>query len=154
MKKLHKTIVINASREKVWDTMLGADTYSDWTKAFSPGSANFESTYKGTWEEGSKLLFIGNEGDGSEMGMVSYVRESRRPEFVSVEHVGIYRDGVEDTESEEAKKWSPAFENYTFTEVEGGTQVTIDQDIEDEYEAMFNDMWDKALVRLKELAET
>lgn len=148
MKKLHKTIVIAASREKVWDTMLGKDTYSQWTSAFNP-----TSRYEGDWNEGSKILFVGKEEDGTEMGMVSFVRESRKPEFVSLEHVGIYKDGVEDTESEEAKKWSPAFKNYTFKEVEGGTEVTVDQDIEDEFEVMFDEMWDKALIQLKGLAE-
>jgi uncharacterized protein YndB with AHSA1/START domain len=148
MQTIHHQIVINAPREKVWDVMLADATYREWTKAFHDGSY-----YKGDWSEGSKILFIGPDEHGGEMGMVSYVRECRRPEYVSLEHVGIYKDGVEDTTSDDAKKWSPSFENYTFTEVDGGTQVTIDQSIEDEYKDMFDEMWPNALTRLKELVE-
>lgn len=65
----------------------------------------------------------------------------------------IASDGTEDTTSEEVKKWAPAFENYTFTEQDGGTLLSIDIDIADEWKTMFEDMWPKALVILKQLAE-
>ncbi len=149
MQKLNKTIFINAPREKVWETMLGELTYQDWTSAFHAGSY-----YKGSWDEGSKILFIGPSEDGTtEGGMVSRIKENRKPEYLSIEHLGIYKDGVEDTESEDAKKWAPAFENYTFIEKHGGTELHIDQDVEGEYQKMFDEMWDKALSRLKEICE-
>ena len=85
--------------------------------------------------------------------MVSMIKEVRPPEFVSIQHIGIYKDGAEDTTSEQAKKWAPAFENYTFTEVDGGTEVTVDMDIEEDYKEMFEGMWAKGLDTLKELAE-
>ncbi len=72
----------------------------------------------------------------------------------SIKHIGIIHDGVEDTESEEARKWAPAFENYTFTEENGKTTVAVDMDIEEEHEDMFQNMWPKALQKLKELAES
>ncbi|HEY0979900.1 MAG TPA: SRPBCC domain-containing protein [Candidatus Paceibacterota bacterium] len=148
MEKLHMSVTINAPREKVWDTMLSVDTYPQWTTAFHPGSY-----YKGTLAQGEKFLFLGPDEEGGEMGMVSRVAEIRPHEFISFEHLGIVKNGVEDTESEEAKKWAPAFENYTFNEVEGGTEVVIDQDIESGYKAEFEKMWQEALVLLKELAE-
>lgn len=150
MQKIHFSILINAPREKVWDTMLAEATYKEWTQAFNAGG----SSYKGSWEKGSKLLFIGPDPEtGKEGGMIAMVRESRKPEFISLEHIGIINDGVEDTTSEEVKKWTPAFENYTFTEKDGGTEVSVDMDINDEYKAQFEDMWPKALQRLQELAE-
>jgi hypothetical protein len=147
MQKLHTSIFINAPREKVWETMLGDASYREWTKAFHEGSY-----YKGNWEEGSKILFIGPGEDG-EGGMVSRIKENRKPEFISIEHLGIYKNGVEDTTSDEAKKWAPAFENYTFTEKDGGTELSIDQDIEDTYKTQFEEMWGKALESLKALGE-
>lgn len=149
MKKIHTSIFIHAPKEKVWDTMLQDATYRQWTAAFHPGSY-----YKGDWSEGSKILFIGpgEQGEG-EMGMVSRIKEHRPYEFISIEHLGIYKNGVEDTTSEEARQWSPAYENYTFIEKDGGTEVVIDQDIQDEYFEMFNEMWANALKSLKELAE-
>ncbi len=148
MKKLHVRIFIDAPRKKVWDIMLGDKTYREWTRAFHEGSY-----FKGDWKKGSKMLFIGPDENGGEMGMVSRIAESRKPEFVSIEHLGIYKNGVEDTTSAEAKKWSPAFENYTFKEKDGGTELHIDMDIEEENKAMFEKMWADALKLLKEVVE-
>jgi hypothetical protein len=148
MEKLHYSIVINAPKEKVWDTMLEDTTYRQWTEAFNAGSY-----YKGDWEEGSKILFLGPSEDGSEGGMVSRIKENRKYEFLSIEHLGILKDGVEDTTSDEAKKWAPAYENYTFIEKDGATELQVDMDILSENKAMFEDMWPKALEKLKELSE-
>ncbi|HYK05313.1 MAG TPA: SRPBCC domain-containing protein [Thermoanaerobaculia bacterium] len=149
MEKLRRNIFINAPRERVWDVMLADDTYRDWTSAFSPGSY-----YKGDWSEGSKILFLGPGPDGSgEGGMVSRIRENRLHEFISVEHLGIVQDGVEDTESAAAKAWSPAFENYTFADSGGGTELTIEMDIQAEQKEHFDKLWADALSRLKTLAE-
>jgi uncharacterized protein YndB with AHSA1/START domain len=148
MEKIEKSIEINAPVGKVWNTMFEDATYREWTSEFHPGSH-----FRGDWGEGSKMLFIGPDEEGGEMGMVSRITENRPHEYVSIEHIGIYKNGVEDTESEDAKKWSPAYENYTFTEKDGVTEVRIDQDIEDEHKKMFEEMWDRALRRLKEIAE-
>ncbi len=148
MQKINLSIHINAPVEKVWKTMLEDETYRQWTTAFHPGSY-----YKGTLAEGEKILFLGPDEEGGEGGMVSRVAEIRRHEFISFEHLGILKNGVEDTQSEEAKKWAPAFENYTFKEVAGGTELFIDQDIQDEYKTMFEEMWHEALKLLKELSE-
>jgi uncharacterized protein YndB with AHSA1/START domain len=147
MEKINTSILISASKEKVWNVMLSPDTYRIWTAAFHEGSY-----YKGTLAEGEKILFIG-PGEEGEMGMVSRVAEMQPYDFISFEHLGIYKNGVEDTESVEAKKWSPAFENYSFEEVDGKTKISVDQDIQSEYKEMFEGMWEKALNLLKELAE-
>lgn len=150
MQKIHFSIQINAPKEKVWDTMLGDATYREWTKAFHEGSY-----YKGDWSEGSKMLFLGPDETGkNEGGMVSRIKENRKYEFISIEHLGIVVNGVEDTTSEEARKWSPAFENYTFTEKDGGTEVSVDMEAaNDEYKEMFEAIWPKALLKLKEISE-
>lgn len=149
MDKLHFNIDINAPKEKVWHTMLDDVTYRLWTTSFNEGSY-----YKGDWSKGSKILFLGpNPETGKEGGMVSRIAENKLYEFISIEHLGMINDGVEDTMSEEAKKWTPAFENYTFKEVNGKTSVFVDMDINEEYKEMFEEMWPNALQKLKELAE-
>jgi hypothetical protein len=149
MEKLHRTIVINAPRARVWDVMLADETYREWTSAFHPGSY-----YKGDWSEGSKILFLGPNPEGSgEGGMVSRIRKNRLHEYISIEHLGIVQDGVEDTESEAAKKWAPAYENYSFADRNGGTELTIDMDMEGDHLETFEKMWTDALARLKTLAE-
>ena len=151
MQKIHSSIQIQAPKEKVWDTMLQDATYRQWTVPFNPGSY-----YEGNWEEGSEIKFLGCDEQGNPQpgGMYSRIKENRLHEFVSIEHVGIITpDGVIDTTSDEVKNWAPSFENYTFEEHEGGTKVSVDLDISDEYKAMFEAMWPKALQILKELAE-
>jgi uncharacterized protein YndB with AHSA1/START domain len=145
METIHFTTHINAPREKVWDIMLGKETYNQWTKAFDPGSQ-----YIGSWEEGAAIQFVGED---SQMGMASKIKENRKSEFVSIEHIGIVKDGVIDTTSDDAKKWSPSFENYTFKEVDGGTELSVSIDVMPEYKEMFEEMWPRALILLKELAE-
>lgn len=85
--------------------------------------------------------------------MVSRIAENRLYEFVSIEHLGMVVDGVEDTTSEMAKKWAPSFENYTFRDSGGGTELIIDMNVEDEYADMFRAMWQDGLVRIKQIAE-
>ena len=129
--------------------MLDDKTYREWTAAFNPGSY-----YKGDWSKGSKILFLGPDPKtGEEGGMVSRIAENKPYEFISIEHLGIVKNGVEDTTSEEARKWAPAFENYTFKEKGGATEVLVEMDIEDENKKMFEEMWPKALQKLKEIAE-
>lgn len=150
MQKLHFSIEIDATKEKVWHTMLDQDTYQQWTKAFDGNSR-----YVGNWEKGSEIKFIGGEeGSNEEMGMYSRIRENRLYEYVSIEHLGLIKNGQVDTTSEEVKKWTPAYENYTFTEQNGKTKVEVDLNIADEYKEMFEEMWPKALQLLKELAES
>ncbi len=149
MQKIHLTTFINAPREKVWNTMLEDATYREWTSVFSPGGY-----YKGSWETGSKILFVGTDPvTGLEGGMVSRIAENRLHEFVSIEHLGIVANGVEDTTSELAKKWTPAFENYTFAHKDGGTELTIDMDITEEEKEPMEEMWKKGLEKLKEISE-
>lgn len=150
MEKLTFTTIIKASREKVWHTMLDDATYREWTKPFNEGSR-----YEGKWESGSEIRFIGVDENGKESGgMYSKIKEARPYEFVSIEHLGLITEtGEVDTESEEVKKWTPAFENYTFNDKGGETEVFVEVDVPDEWKEMFNDTWPKALAKLKEIAE-
>lgn len=149
MQTLHYSIIINAPREKVWNAMLEDKTYREWTTAFHPGSF-----FRGDWSKGSKMLFIGpNPDTGTEDGMVSRIAENIPYEYLSIEHLGVLRDGVEDTTGEEAKKWAPAFENYIFNEKDGMTELLIELDSLDEYADMFNSMWPEGLKVLKEISE-
>jgi uncharacterized protein YndB with AHSA1/START domain len=151
MQQVHESIFINAPREKVWDTMLNDATYREWTKPFNPAGSWFE----GDWSAvGSTIKFLGPDPkSGTTGGMLSKVVEYRKPEYVAVEHYGMISEGVEDTTSEEVLKWAPSVEAYAFTEKDGGTQLDIAVDVADEYKAMFEEMWPKALLELKRLCE-
>lgn len=145
METLYFSTHIDAPREKVWDIMLGKETYGEWAKAFGPGSH-----YEGDWNEGSNIQFLGGD---SQTGMASRVKESRKPEFISIEHIGIVMNGIVDTTSDEAKKWAPSLENYTFEEADGGTKLSVSVEVMPEHKSMFEESWPDALKSLKELAE-
>jgi hypothetical protein len=132
--------------------LLDKGSYRAWTAPFIEGIEAEGSDYIGDWNEGSKILFVSSGKQGT-MGMVARIKESRPFDFISIEHVGIVKNGVEDTTSDEVKRWTPAFENYTFTEKDGGTEVSVDIDVADEFKTMFQEKWPKALQKLKELAE-
>jgi uncharacterized protein YndB with AHSA1/START domain len=151
MQKLQQSIHINAPREKVWEVMSAPATYTAWTKPFNEGG----SRYEGDWNAvGSVVKFTGPDPEtGKDGGMLAHVKESRKPEHIAFEHFGIMKDGVEDTTSEEVKKWTPAIEEYTLTEKDGGTQFDVSIDVADEYAEMFKEMWEKALAELKRLSE-
>jgi hypothetical protein len=149
MNRLHFAIRINAPRQAVWETMITDETYRAWTEAFTPGSH-----YVGNWNQGSKILFLGPDpASGKLGGIVSRIKESRLYEFISIEHLGVVQDGKEDTASEAAKAWAGALENYTFKEQGIATELSVDIDIAEEFQEMFENTWPNALNKLKELAE-
>ncbi|NCU42163.1 MAG: SRPBCC domain-containing protein [Candidatus Moranbacteria bacterium] len=149
MKMFKTSIFIKAPKEIVWSVMFGKETYKIWTKPF-----NETSRFEGDWSEGSKILFLGSDENGNnEGGMVSRIAKNIPHTFLSIEHLGIIENGIEDTTSEKAKLWAPAFENYRLSEKDGGTEVTIEQELDEQHWQMFGEMWEKALGILKELSE-
>lgn len=149
MKKIEQKIFIKAPKKIVWDVMFQKNTYSEWTKAF-----NEDSRYEGDWSEGTKMRFIGtDENKENEGGMLSVIEKNIPHEYISIKHIGIIENGVEDTTSEKAKSWAGAYENYSFVEKNGETEVLIEQDMDEKYFEEFKEMWKKALVRLKNLVE-
>lgn len=148
METIQFSILINADKQKVWDTMLEDKTYREWTKAFHAGSY-----YEGNWKKGSEIRFLGPNEDGTLGGMLSRIDENIKYQYISIEHLGVIKNGKVDTTSEEAKKWTPSFENYTFTEKGNQTELKIEMMVDPSYKAMFEDMWPKALDALKNLSE-
>jgi uncharacterized protein YndB with AHSA1/START domain len=145
-KKIGFNTLISAPVAVVWDVMLQPATYTDWTSTFAEGS-----TYDGSWDEGAKIRFLGPDGQG---GMIARIAKNRRHEFISIEHLGMMKDGVEDTTSEAVQEWAGAHENYSFREVGGSTELRVEIDVTAEYEEYMTTHWPKALARLKELSES
>ncbi len=144
MEKINFSTTINAPKEKVWKTLWDDASYRKWTSVFSP------SSYAETdWKEGSKVLFL----DGQGSGMVSKIEANRPNEFMSFKHLGIVKDNVEDTESDAVKGWAGAFENYTLKEVNGGTELLVELNMNEEHKEMFMGMFPKALENVKKLSE-
>ncbi len=144
MEKQEFKIAIDAPREKVWNVLWEDGSYRAWTAAFSEGSHAVSD-----WKKGSKVLFL----DGKGMGMVSRIDDTIPNEYMSFEHVGYVKDGVEDLSSDEVKNFAGAHENYTLKDVGGRTELIVDMDINDQYKDYFSQTFPKALAKVKELAE-
>lgn len=146
MSSIHSSITIKAAKEKVWNTMLQQETYRIWTAEFGAGSC-----FEGSWEEGQKIRFLGPDGSG---GIASVIAENQPYRYLSIKHLGIIKDGVEDMESPDARTWASAYENYTFTERADGTELKVEMSgIPAKFEQYMTDTWPKALAKLKSLCE-
>lgn len=145
VKTLEFKIEIAAPVERVWDTMLSPEGYQQWTKPFMSGSY-----FEGSWSEGERMHFLAPGGSG----MVAVIAANRPYELVSIKHIGFVMNGVEDTTSDGVRSWAPAYENYRFAAVPGGTEVTIEQEVFASSEAYMNDVWPKALAALESICES
>lgn len=151
MVKLQYKIGINAPTSKVYEMMLGIGnktTYEQWTALFNP-----TSTFEGTWDKGSKILFVGTDEKGEKGGMVSRIIENIPNQFVSIQHYGLVGAGKEITEGPEVEKWANGFENYTFEETNGTTTIIVDLDTTEDFVEYMNQSYPKALDKLKEICE-
>lgn len=154
MKKLQFKVNIHAPANKIYDLMLGISnksTYEQWTALFNP-----TSTYEGSWDKGSKILFIGVDENGDKGGMVSRIAENIPNKLISIQHYGLVQADKEITEGPEVEKWANGFENYTFlenNEFTGTTTVIVDLDTSEEFIDYMNENYPAALEKLKEICE-
>lgn len=155
-KKLQFNVSIHAQVAKVYDLMLGLNdksTYEQWVAVFNP-----TSTYEGSWDKGSKILFVGTDETGQKGGLVSRIVENIPNQFVSIQHVGLLQADKEVTEGPEVEKWANGFENYTFEEsvAANGNQTTavaVELDSTEEFADYMSETFTKALIKLKEICE-
>lgn len=151
MKRTQYKIDIKAPAATVYKTMLGLEdksTYEAWTAEFNPSS-----TYEGSWDKGSKILFVGVGEDGQRGGMVSEIAENILNQFVSIRHLGIVKGDTEITTGEEVEAWAGGLENYSFEENNGMTTLTVDIDMVEDYIDYFDMAYPKALNKLKQTIE-
>jgi len=151
MQKLQFKVSIIAPVAKIYDIMLGISnksTYEQWTALFNP-----TSTYEGSWEKGSKMLFVGVDEKGEKGGMVSKIAENIPDKFVSIQHYGLVMGDKEITEGPEVEKWANGFEDYHFDETNGTTTVTVELDTTEDFLSYMNEAYPKALIKLKEICE-
>lgn len=131
--------------------MLGLQdksTYAYWTATFYP-----TSTYEGSWDKGSKILFVGCDENGKRGSMVSKVEESEPARLLAVRHYGFVDGDDEITTGEQVEKWAGGQEIYTFENRDGKTKVTVELDTIDDFLAYFKDKYPQAMDKLKEISE-
>ena len=141
MKQLHYEIDIKAPRMKVWNVLWDDKTYRDWTSAFAEGSYAISD-----WNEGSTVQFI---DPTSNSGMSAIIEKKTPGEYMCFKHVAEILDGKEKPYPQGAH----GREKYTLRDEGGGMRLLVDLDAPDEYQTMFDNMFPKALRRVRELAE-
>lgn len=145
---LHFEILIEASAANVYQKMLDKKHFEEWTAAFNP-----TSRYEGSWDKGSKILFLGTDEQGNSGGMLGLIEENIPNEFVSINYYGIIQDNQEITSGPEIEGWAGTHENYTFKTVGGKTLLSVDMDTNREFVDFFNETYPKALDILKAICE-
>lgn len=147
---LHYSIEIFENPERVYSLMIDDNTYREWTYVF-----NAWSHFRGSWEKDSKILFVGCDEAGNEGGMVSRIKENIEGKYISIEHLGELKGGEEITSGPEVDSWAGSLENYIFDKTEKGTFLQVELTIGNtDYVDYFDNMWPKALEKLKEICES
>lgn len=141
MKELQFKIEINASKQKVWDTLWQDETLRQWAGIIDPG------TYLvGDLVEGNEVQFISGNG----YGVTSLVAELTPGEFLLFKHQADTQDRGE---REREKEWTGGKESYLLVEKDGSTTLAAAFDVPPEQEEYFTENYPKALEKVKELAE-
>jgi len=148
MKTLLFTKEIDATAQKVWDTLWNPATYSKWTSAFNPDDPAGGSMQT-DWQVGGKTLFLGSSGSG----MVATIKSIDEPYGLVCEHLGEVTDGWEDIRSEEVKSWAGSLEEYYLTEQNGITTLRASVQTPDEGVEAMDRGFTEGLEEVKRLAE-
>ena len=135
------SVEINATKEKVWDTLWQDETFRQWAGIIDPGTH-----LVGDLKEGNEVQFISGNG----YGVTSLVQKLVPGEFLLLKHRADTQDGGKQREDE----WTGGKESYSLTEKNSTTTLTAVFDVPPELEEYFKGTYPKALQRVKILAET
>ncbi|MFN0201682.1 MAG: SRPBCC domain-containing protein [Bacteroidia bacterium] len=138
-------IDIHADKATVWFCLWDDFHYRAWTSVFCEGSHAITDN----WQQGSKVHFLDSNGSG----MYSTVTENVALEKMYFRHHGTIKNYEEQEIDAETQKWTGGRENYTLTEVNGITTVSVEIDVYEDYLSFFEENFPNALLKVKALAE-
>lgn len=142
MNELEFTVEINASKQKVWNTLWQDETFRQWAGLVDPG------TYmKGELRQGNEVEFISAENG---YGVTSLVAEVVPTEHLLLKHQADTQDSGE---QEREKEWTGGEESYRLKQASNVTTLTVTFGVPAAQEEYFKENYPKALMRVKELAE-
>jgi uncharacterized protein YndB with AHSA1/START domain len=142
MKEMQFSVEIQATKEKVWDTLWQDETFRQWASIIDP-----ETYMTGELVEGNEVQFISSANG---YGVTSLVEKLVESEFLLLRH---HADTQESGTQERENQWTGGKESYSLTEKDGTTTLTTAFDVPTELEEEFNISYPKALERVKVLAE-
>jgi hypothetical protein len=139
MKFLEFEIQINATPEKVWETLFTQDSYKKWASAMNEGTY-----FEGNWEVGSIMKFL----DPQNNGMYNLVTENIRFKALGMKHLGWILKGELSPQN-----WEDSTLNYILEPSENGTLLKGTVNSLDEFVEFFNSKYPQNFEHIKRLAE-
>lgn len=136
---IKKSIEVNASSDKLWDILVNPINTKQWGNEFGEG-AYVETD----WAKGSEVLWKDKEGNVGAKGIVEI------NEHASLLKIVFY-DDVNSTPPTSTGKYS---ESYALSEQDGKSIISIEAGLLSVKDCeTHSPLWDKAIVKMKELAE-
>lgn len=136
------SVLISAPKEIVWAILWDDRSFREWANIIDEG------TYlEGELEEGNEVQFISSVNG---YGVTSYVEQLVLNSKLVLLHLA---DTQEKGLEERDKDWTGGKEIYLLTEVEDRTRLSVTFDIPEEHEALFDEIFPKALQCIKTMAE-
>ena len=142
MQTLRFSVDITSSKQNVWHTLWDDSTFRDWAGVIDEGTHMV-----GEMTEGHTIEYISASGYGVTSLIVKLVPE----ESVMLRHLADTMDNGNGIREDE---WTGGTENYTITEHDEVTTLTIELTVPDGQTDTFKDRMPKALERVKSLAES
>jgi hypothetical protein len=142
MKEMQFSIEINATKEKVWDTLWQDKTFREWASIIDP-----ETYMVGDLKEGNEVQFLSSANG---YGVSSLVEKLVTHEILLLRHSA---DTQEVGTQEREKQWTGGQERYSLAEKDDTTTLAVIFDVPPELEEVFKASYPKALERVKGLAE-
>lgn len=145
MKNMRHSVEINASKEKIWETLWSDQTLQDWMSIIDEG------TYmEGDLQEGNEVSFMSASG----YGVSSKVEKLIPYKHVSFRQTADIKIGKDGAIEKRNKQWTGSLESYDLEESNGKTTLSLTQDVPLELVEYFEAKLPQALDRVKVLAET
>lgn len=130
---------INATPEKVWNTLWEDKTYREWASTLNG------SYYEGNFQQDSKIFFFG-EG---RKGMYNFVEKNIPNKEMKFRHLGWIIDGEESPQN-----WENSDETYILEETPNGTLLKVEVNALDEFAEFFRNNYPNMLKKVKQIAES
>jgi hypothetical protein len=146
MPQLKESIIINTSAKHIHRAIVTKELYEKWAAEFT-----LDSSFDGSWDAGSNILFTAPNDEGTIDGMISEITENIPGKCIIMRHNGYIMGGKEMTNLPEF----PSYEAYFFHEIgENQTEFLLIMETAQQYHDDMQIMWKKAMVKLKVVAES
>lgn len=142
--KANYEIEIDATAEKVWNSLLVPENYKKWTAVFCS-----DPYFTGELKSGGRVHFLTPDGNGMYSDVVFYTPNKN----VLFMHIGDVVNFEEQPLNEDSEKWTGAFEGYTLKEKDGKILLIAEVDLTPNDKVRYDEIFPGGLEKIKEMAE-